>query len=437
MVKSTTTARLGPIYWADGISRGNGYALVAAAFFLGIVSPYINFAQPYILTEHLGIPKAEQGGVSGDLAFWSEVILISMAGLMGAWSDKSGRRVVFAFGLVLVGISYVLYPLATSYGELLAYRVVFAVGIAAVGAMFVAVQAEYPEDKSRGKLVGLMGIISILGVFVVVALAGLPARFTAAGATAVEAGRYAYWVTAVISLLAAALVWGGMAKREPTGDSSESIIKRLQVGIAAAKHNPRIALAYGAAFMGRCDLVVVIIFLSLWITQAGVEQGMTTQDAFVQAGIMIGILQLSALVFAPVIGYLIDKISRVAAVALATFIAMVGYVWMGILDQPFGPQAYPAAIVLGMGQVSAIVAATALVGQESTKEMTGAISGAFNVFGAIGVLLATKAGGWLFDAWMPGAPFIITGALNAIIALAALGVIWAGFAQPTAQPAES
>jgi MFS family permease len=152
---------------------------------------------------------------------------------------------------------------------------------------------------------------------------------------------------------------------------------------------------------------------------------------------MIGILQLSALVFAPVIGYLIDKISRVAAVALATFIAMVGYVWMGMLDQPFGVQAYPAAIVLGMGQVSAIVAATALVGQESTKENTGAISGAFNVFGAIGVLLATKAGGWLFDAWMPGAPFIITGALNAIIAVAALGVVWAGLAQPSAQPAES
>ncbi len=437
MVDSSTSARLGPIYWAPGITRGNGFALIFAAFILGIVSPFINFAQPYILTEHLGIPKDAQGGVSGDLAFWTEIILISLAGLMGAWSDKTGRRFVFAFGLVVVAISYVLYPLATSYSELLIYRVIFAVGIAAVGSMFVAVQAEYPADQSRGKLVGLMGVISILGVFVVVAMANLPARFSAAGATTVEAGSYAYWIAAGIGVVGAIAIWFGMAKRAPSGDDSESTLKRLQVGLAAAKHNPRIALAYGAAFMGRCDLVVVIIFLSLWITQAGVAQGMTTGDAFVQVGVMIGILQLSALLFAPVIGYLIDKMSRVAAVALATFIAMIGYTWMGLLDQPTGPQAYPAAIVLGMGQVSAIVAATALLGQESTKEMTGAISGAFNVFGAIGVLVATKAGGWLFDAWMPGAPFIITGALNAVIVLAAIGVIWAGVSLPAPQQAQN
>lgn len=423
-------ARLGPIHWADGITRMNGFALIAAAFFLGIVSPFINFAQPYILTEHLGIPKAEQGGVSGDLAFWTEVILISIGGLMGAWSDKAGRRFVFAFGLVVVAASYVLYPLATSYSELLAYRLVFAVGIAAVGAMFVAVQTEYPSDDSRGKLVGLMGVISILGVFVVVAMANLPARFTAAGATAVESGRYAYWIAAAIAAVGAVVIWFGMARREPLADDAESLLQRFRTGLGAARHNPRIALAYGAAFMGRCDLVVVILFLSLWITQAGVEQGLSTQDAFVQVGIIIGVVQLSALVWAPVIGVLIDRIGRVAAVALATFIAMVGYIWIGMLESPVGTQAYPAAVVLGMGQVSAIVAATALVGQESGEENTGSISGAFNVFGAIGVLLATKVGGWLFDAWMPGAPFIVTGAINAIVVIAALGLIWAGVAHP-------
>ena len=430
MADTTTSARLGPIHWAEGITRGNGFALIFAAFILGIVSPFINFAQPYILTEHLGIPKDQQGGVSGDLAFWTEIILISLAGIMGAWSDKAGRRFVFAFGLIVVAISYALYPRATTYEELLIYRIIFAIGIAAVGSMFVAVQAEYPEDKSRGKLVGLMGVISILGVFVVVAMANLPKQFTADGATAIEAGSYTYWIAAVIGVIGALIVWFGMAKNAPPADESESIVKRLQVGVAAAKHNPRIALAYGAAFMGRCDLVVVIIFLSLWITQAGLEQGMSTSDAFVQSGIMIGVIQMSALVFAPIIGYLIDKMSRVAAVALAMSIAMIGYTWMGLLDIPIGTQAYPAAVFLGMGQVSAIVAATALLGQESTKEMTGALSGAFNVFGAIGVLIATKVGGWAFDAWMPGAPFILTGALNAVLVLAAIGVILAGASKP-------
>ena len=83
-----------------------------------------------------------------------------------------------------------------------------------------------------------------------------------------------------------------------------------------------------------------------------------------------GVIQLAALLFAPLFGYLIDKMSRVAGVALATVIAGTGYLWMGLLDSPMGPQAYPAAVVLGMGQVAAIVAATALVGQEASKELT-------------------------------------------------------------------
>ena len=435
MGEAATAAKLGPIQWAGGITRGNGFALIMAAFVLGIVSPYINFAQPYILTEHLGIPKNEQGVVSGDLAFWSEVIMISVAGLMGAWSDKAGRRFVFAFGLTLLAVSYVLYPLATNYNELLAYRLVFAVAIAAVGAMFTATQAEYPAEFSRGKLVGLMGIISILGVmFVVAALAPLPARFVAGGATNIEAGRYAYWAAAIIALLGAVIVWVGLARQKPGTTAHESLLTRTKEGISAARHNPRIALAYFAGFIGRTDLVVVVIFLSLWVTQAGVEQGMTTEDALVQVGIMFGILQLAALLFAPVIGYIIDKINRVTAVALATAIAGTGYMWMGLLDEPMGPQAYPAVIILGMGQVSAIVAATALVGQESTDETTGSISGAFNMFGAVGVLIATKFGGWLFDAWMPGGPFVLAGVMNVIILFMAVGLILAGVARP-ADPA--
>ncbi len=156
MTEKSMGARLGPIHWASGISGGNGITLVVAAFILGIVSPFINFAQPYILTEHLGIPLNEQGTVSGNLAFWSEIVIISLAGFMGATSDKYGRRLVFTFGLVLTGVAYILYPLASSYNELLAYRLIYAVAATAMGAMFVALQAEYPADNSRGS--GLDGL---------------------------------------------------------------------------------------------------------------------------------------------------------------------------------------------------------------------------------------------------------------------------------------
>ena len=419
--------KLGPIDLGPGVTTANGWAFLLTMFFVGILAPFINFAQPYILTEHLEIPINEQGVVSGDLAFWTEVVMILLAGVMGAWSDTMGRRLVFALGLAGVALSYVLYPFATSYEELLSYRLIYAVGMAAIGAMTIAIMAEYPANQSRGKLSASVGILSTLGVmFVVAVLAPLPARFVIGGATAIEAGRYTYWITAGIAIIGMVFTWFGLSKLKTARNTALSLMQRLRIGFTAARNNPRIALSYGAAFIGRTDLVVVVIFLSLWITHVSLEQGMTSEEALIQAGIIFGLMQGAGILFMPIMGFLVDRINRVVAVALATGLALVGYLWLGLLDQPMGVQAYPAAVILGMGQASAILTAMALVGQEVSETDTGAVSGLFTLFGAIGILLATKIGGLLFDGWMPGAPFIITGLANGVILIAALAMVSLG-----------
>ena len=424
--ENPSAGKLGPMQLVPGVTTINGWAFLLTMFFVGVLAPFINFAQPYILTEHLRIPISEQGAVSGDLAFWSEVVMILLAGVMGAWSDTVGRRLVFAFGLAGVALSYVLYPLATSYEELLSYRLIYAVGMAAIGAMTIAIMAEYPVNQSRGKLSASVGVLSTLGVmFVVAVLAPLPARFVVGGATAIEAGRYTYWLTAGIALAGVLIAWLGLSKLKTARNTALSLMQRLRIGLTAGR-NPRIALSYGAAFIGRTDLVVVVIFLSLWITHVALEQGMSTEEALIEAGIMLGLMQGAGILFMPIMGFLVDRINRVVAVALATGLALVGYLWLGLLDQPMGVQAYPAAIILGMGQASAILTAMALVGQEVSETETGAVSGLFTLFGAIGILLATKIGGLLFDAWMPGAPFIITGLANGVILIAALVMVGMG-----------
>ena len=81
-----------------------------------------------------------------------------------------------------------------------------------------------------------------------------------------------------------------------------------------------------------------------------------------------------------------------------------------------------ATALLGMGQASVILTATALMGAEAPKHAVGAVSGAFSLFAAVGILLATKSGGWLFDVWRPGAPFIVMGFANALVLCLAIGV---------------
>ena len=422
-VLTPANARLGPLRLAPGVSRRNVIALLIGSFFTSIVSAYLSFAQPYILNEHLHLPTGIQGSVSGDLAFFTEIALILLSGLMGAWSDRIGHRAVFVLGFLVIGLSYALYPWATTTTELYGYRLVYAVGAAAIGAMFVAVQSDYPAETSRGSLVAMIGVLSILGFMAIVAvLAPLPRRFTAAGFDPVAAGRLAFGCIAVIAVIGAAVLHFGLRARVKGEVNRTTLMDRLRQGFLAARGHPRIGLAYVAGLVGRADLAIITIFLSLWITQVGRAKGLSTQEALVEAGVVFGVIQLSSLVFMPILGAVADRLDRVTSLCIATAIAAVGYVWIGLLAEPVGAQAFPAAIVLGMGQAGVILTATALVGQEAPKESLGAVSGVFSISSALGILVATKVGGWLFDAWMPGAPFIIMGGANALVFAIAVGV---------------
>jgi MFS family permease len=51
------------------------------------------------------------------------------------------------------------------------------------------------------------------------------------------------------------------------------------------------------------------------------------------------------------------------------------------------------------------------------------VSGFFGLCGSIGILIATKIGGILFDSWMEAGPFVLFAIFNAILFVWAV-VIW-------------
>jgi len=44
----------------------------------------------------------------------------------------------------------------------------------------------------------------------------------------------------------------------------------------------------------------------------------------------------------------------------------------------------------------------------------------FNLCGAIGILITSKGGGWLFDHVGPASPFVMIGTLNLLVLIAAI-----------------
>ena len=190
-----------------------------------------------------------------------------------------------------------------------------------------------------------------------------------------------------------------------------------------AARKPRIALAYAAAFTARADLVIVALFLALWVQLAAQAAGASQTEAAAKLGPIFGIVQGMALIWAPFFGWLADKIDRVTLVIIATVLSVIGYGWMGLTPDPTaGGMAFAAAAMLGIGQISGILASQVLIAQEAPTAIRGAVIGFVGFFGALGILLISKLGGIAFDLWRPGAPFIIMAGANVLLLVFAFWV---------------
>ncbi len=413
--------RLGPIGLQPGITRRNALTYLYASFFtIGIVS-FMSFMQPYVLAENLRIPSDQQGGVTGILSFSYELVMLVLVAPMGALADKIGRRRIYQLGFLWIGAALAVFPLAQNLPQLVMGRILFAVGAAAITSMMATVLADYPQEKSRGLLVAASGIANGLGAMtLVIVLSRLPAIFAASGVDTLQAGRMTYWVATCLCIVTALIVGGGLQPGKPGKQQKQPLNQLLRDGLAAVRGNPRIAVACLAAFVARGDLIVISTFFALWANQVAQAQGLGLEEAIRKAAMYIIIIQGSSLLWAPIWGVVLGRIDRLTAVAVALLIASVGYLWVGFSPSPIVVAFIPAAILLGIGEFSAIMSGAALIGQSAPEDIRGSVIGLFNVCGSIGILCITIIGGIVFDAWMPGAPFVVVGLFNFFVCVVAI-----------------
>jgi len=422
--ESRRTRLLGYIELQAGLNKTHGMTLLFACI-TGI--PFlvvINFIQPYILTAILNIPTEQHGSISGYLAILHEIIMIALTGPAGALADRIGRRRVTTAGFLIAGAGLMVYPWASSIAGLIVIRAFYAVGAAALVSGMSVFLADYPEEKSRGKLIAMAGVLNGFGILLLTAIGGnLPKWLVAAGYGQVPAGRIAMAVIGAVALVSALIVYLGFrgGDRGTHAPNEQSLLHLLRLGFGAAR-NPRIAVSYASAFAARGDVVVIGTYVSLWGTQAGIADGLLEENALARATVIFALIQASALLAAPIIGIMNDRINRVTALVIGMGLAAVGYIGFGLQHSPLGDGAIAIALVLGVGQISAILAGTTLVGQEADPKITGATIGVWNFCGAVGTMLGSLLGGLLYDWWRPGAPFLLMGGLNAVVMLWAVSV---------------
>lgn len=417
---------------APGISRANAGTFMYAAFMTIGLLTFVSTGTAQVLNA-MGIPIEQHGDASKNLVIISEIVQILVFFIAGIVADRIGRRELLAIGIIIMGISYVLYPFATTLNELLVYRAIYSFGLGCATGMVATLIADYSADRNRSVFVAVGGIFNGLGVVFITAViaANLPPMLVSNGYDPLEASKLTHFTVAGMCFVSGIIFLIGLKPGTPGTKEERPPISELVVsGIAEAWKNPRIGLAYCCAFVARSDQVILGTFTVLWGTTVAMEYlDMDFATASGKGAAIFAVTGGASLLYLPILGFLLRKTNRVTAVIICMASASIGYGCVYFIDEttmikaegfPLSLQASLLLMVLGIGQISAFLGATLLISAEAPKLKRGAVVGMFNTFGAIGIFIAVYFGGKLFDSVGGYAPFVLLAGFNAFVVLLAI-----------------
>ena len=406
----------------EGVLKSHMLTFYLACYVAIMLAAFVPQTQPFVLGEVLHLDPSRQGVVSGNLNFWGEIVIIVTVGLWGSLSDRIGRRPVTSIGFVLIAAGILMYGFARDVTGLLVARVIYSAGIAAISTMIITLMADYATNASRGRATGFLGIMNGLGAMTAALfLLKLPAMFQGRGLDAESAALATYGIMAAVTLcIGAAMFIGLRPGTERSHQNKTPLVQQLREGVAQARH-PLIALAYASSFVARGNLAVVGTFFTLWASIYGTSQlGMTTAEAVSKGGMVLAISYTASLLSAPVFGIMSDRINRVSALAITLFIGAIGYGSTYWLEDPFSLATIGCLILIGMAEVGCIITSGVLIAEQAPDRLRGSVVGVFTLTGAIGILIASVVGGYLFDHWMKTGPFVFFGVISALVLIWAL-----------------
>jgi DMSO/TMAO reductase YedYZ heme-binding membrane subunit len=391
------------------------YLLMTVGAMVGALSVAI---QPLLLDNIFGIAFEKEGAVNADIQVVAEIVSIVCVGWFGLLSDRIGRVRIIALGFLIAVVGAAMSLLSLQMG--LAFgaaglalfyltRVLLTVGADTVQLQLSTLVGDATSRDNRPRLMGNLVFMMVFGG-------------TMLSAIVMQMADYPGGVFVIMCLPLLVGVAGFQMTRGTLHDvTSPQVEEReehpLRQVWTVITSDPRLQLAFAAAFYTRADVIIISLFFSLWCISVSDLVGVTRTFATAHAAVMIGLLGVAVLAAVPLWRSFIERHSRISAIGASLSLAAVGYIWLGMFANPFNWLVALPLLMVGIGHAGCFVTLQVLTVDVAPKPIRGAMVGAGYLIGGIGTVMLVQSSGYYFDALGPRAPFILMGTGKMLVTL--------------------
>jgi MFS family permease len=418
---------IGPIRLSPGVTPAQIAIFLVVVTITSLMFLFVGVIQPYLFSEIMHVPVADQGRLTGTLQVAQYVAVALFIVPAGSLSDHIGRRTVLIMAMAGFALTLFLLPLVSTIFAAILVR--FMLGAASTGhtAGGATMMVDYPANASRGKFIALMLFIQGLAI---AALGGwvlprAPGWLIDLGFDRDAATRYALWSLAALGV--AGILVAIVFLRSPPRPSKmagqlgwTSIVASARQVLAQSRADPAFGMVVLIGFVIRSDAFVTLSFLSVWVMDASKVAGIEVEAALRTLG-LLQIVHWVILATAPfVIGFVADRMNRINMLIGALVFSAAAFASTTLVRDVTGIGMIAVVAVIGVAENALTVASATAFGERAPPELRGSAMGFFVLMGTFSVILTSWLAGVLFDKIGFTAPFVFLSVLNLAFALGAV-----------------
>ncbi len=373
----------------------------------GIIAPVL----PDLIKQFEGGDFARASTITGYFGFAWATMQFLFSPMLGAWSDRFGRRPVILISCLGLGLDYIFMAVAPTLRWLFVGRVISGITTSNVSTAFAYVADVSPPEK-RAKQYGLLGAAFGVGFIIGPAVGGLLGHYSL---------RAPFWAAAVLSLLN--FLYGAFVLPESLPPE-----KRAKSAWHMANPLGSLTLLRSNRVLSGLSVVCVLYYLahqalpSVFVLYTEYRYGWDERAV----GISLGVVGICvAAVSGGLVGPYVQRFGERASLVSGLFWGVVGFAGFAVATRGWEfLAAVPFVALWGVAGPSMQSLMSQLVDPSSQGKLQGAINSLRALTGMIGPLLFTQVFARAISptarVHLPGAPYYLAG----LLLLGSMGLAW-------------